>query len=169
MSKRNIITAYIGIILYAIAPILSVIIAGTIANANGARLDEANAYPCIIWGFDIGGILAFMCVMGWFMLVTIPTGVLGLIGLTIALISQNTGDTINEKTTRKDGFAVISFVLSITSIILGPLSALPSIVLGYVAINKIKKNPEITGIRLAKNGILISSLALLIWILMKII
>ncbi|MCE2754287.1 MAG: hypothetical protein LW720_20710 [Pirellula sp.] len=86
MKTKNIIIAYVIIILYTIAPILSVMIASSIAQATGSQLDEGGAHPCIVFGFDIGGTLAIMFVMGWFALVTIPTGILSLIGLSVALI-----------------------------------------------------------------------------------
>lgn len=55
------------------APFIPVIIASAVAGANGCRLDEAGAYPCVILGHDLGGLLATMGVLGWAGLVTIPT------------------------------------------------------------------------------------------------
>jgi hypothetical protein len=53
-------------------PLLNVIIAGTIATQMGCRVDEAGIYPCIVFGMDIGPLLAVMGVSGWLMLVTLP-------------------------------------------------------------------------------------------------
>ena len=55
-----------------------VAVAGMIASANGCQLDEGSAHPCIVNGQDMGEQLYGMGVMGWFMLVTFPTGLLAL-------------------------------------------------------------------------------------------
>ncbi|TKC81463.1 hypothetical protein FAZ69_27980 [Trinickia terrae] len=67
-------TALALILLFAVAPFIPVVIAGTVASANGCRLDEAGAYPCVIFGHDFGGLLAAMGVLGWAGLLTIPIG-----------------------------------------------------------------------------------------------
>ncbi|WP_259675340.1 hypothetical protein [Burkholderia pseudomallei] len=54
------------------APFIPVIIAGVVASANGCRLDEAGAYPCVMLGHDFGVLLATMGMLGWAGLVTIP-------------------------------------------------------------------------------------------------
>lgn len=60
------------ILLFGAAPIISVAIAGSVANANGCDLDEGSIHPCLINGVDYGETLYSMGVMGWFMLATIP-------------------------------------------------------------------------------------------------
>jgi hypothetical protein len=62
------------ILLIAALPLISVAIAGSIANANGCQLDEGSIHPCVVNGQDMGETLYSMGVMGWFMLVTIPLG-----------------------------------------------------------------------------------------------
>ena len=62
------------ILLAAFAPVISVIIAGSIAEANGCELDEGSVHPCIVNGKDIGDTLYTMGMMGWFMIASIPLG-----------------------------------------------------------------------------------------------
>ena len=68
-----------AILLIAVAPIISVIVAGWIANANGCALNEGSINPCVVNGTDIGGTLYTLGVMGWLMLATIPLGGLALL------------------------------------------------------------------------------------------
>lgn len=75
-------------------PVASVMIAGSIAEANNCQLDEGSVHPCIVNGNDMGEQLYSMGVMGWFMLVTIPTGLIalavyGVILLIIWLVVRN--------------------------------------------------------------------------------
>ncbi len=77
---------FVIIVLIAIAPVLSVMTAGLIANLNGCALDEGSVHPCFIFGADFGGTLYFMGVMGWFGLVTLPLGGLALLVWFVALI-----------------------------------------------------------------------------------
>lgn len=65
-----------GIVLAAAAPIISVVIAGAIANANGCRLDEGSMHPCVVAGSDRGEMLYTMFVLGWLMFLTLPAGAL---------------------------------------------------------------------------------------------
>src|SRR5690349_4635195 len=88
MTTRKIIWGYCLITLYSVAPILCVLISSGIASATGSRLDEAGAHLCIILGVDVGGVLAAMFVCGWFMLVTIPTGLIAMLIFTIVWIVQ---------------------------------------------------------------------------------
>jgi hypothetical protein len=74
---------FILIVLYTLAPILSVLLASLIANALGCRLDEGQAHPCPCLGVDIGEPLTVMFVAGWLALITLPTGLLAMIGYMI--------------------------------------------------------------------------------------
>ena len=76
----------IGMIVYTMAPVISVLASMHVAKALGCPLDEANIYPCNCMGIEIGGLLTVMFVAGWFALITIPTGVLGIVGYATALI-----------------------------------------------------------------------------------
>jgi len=64
----------VAIVLFAAAPLLSVIFTSVVAEANGCVVNEGGVHPCLVLGLDIGGLLYFTGVMGWFMLVTIPLG-----------------------------------------------------------------------------------------------
>jgi hypothetical protein len=74
------------IILFAFAPMGSVILCGAIANAYGCKVDEGSVHLCIINGQDYGHLLYTLGVLGWLMLVTIPGGLLAFVIWLIALI-----------------------------------------------------------------------------------
>jgi hypothetical protein len=74
------------IILFAFAPMGSVMLCSWIANAYGCKVDEGSVHPCIIGGHDYGELLYDLGVMGWFMLVTLLGGVFVFIFWLIALI-----------------------------------------------------------------------------------
>lgn len=76
----------VPIVAFAFAPIGSVMLCGAIANAYGCKVDEGSVHPCIINGHDYGEVLYDLGVMGWFMLVTIPGGMVGFAFWLIALI-----------------------------------------------------------------------------------
>ncbi len=40
--------------------------AGAIASAAGCNLNESQVHSCLVWGYDIGSLLASMFVLGWF-------------------------------------------------------------------------------------------------------
>lgn len=67
-------------------PIASVLIATTIASWYGCTLHEGFVNPCIVNGRDIGQTLYGMGVMGWFMLATIPLGVIAFIVWTVGWV-----------------------------------------------------------------------------------
>ncbi|SMQ85972.1 hypothetical protein SAMN06295905_3268 [Devosia lucknowensis] len=62
------------IVLFAAAPFLSVLFTYAIADANNCVVNEATTHPCLVLGMDLGGLLYFTGLMGWFMLATIPLG-----------------------------------------------------------------------------------------------
>lgn len=74
--------------LWTFAPILSVLIASTVASGFGCQLDEGGSHPCMVAGTDLSELLYSMFVMGWFFFVTIPTGLIAaLIFLIFIVIS----------------------------------------------------------------------------------
>ena len=77
---------YGALILYSGLPLLSALTAGSIAKANGCALNEAGVHPCVIGGKDWGGTLYAMGVMGWLLLITVPSGGLGLAAYTVFLL-----------------------------------------------------------------------------------
>jgi hypothetical protein len=74
-----------AILLFALAPILSAMLAGLIARTNGCALDEGGVHPCLIGGTDYGETLSVMFVSGWFGLITLPIGALAAIVWCIVL------------------------------------------------------------------------------------
>ncbi|MEM9443032.1 MAG: hypothetical protein AAGA73_21525, partial [Pseudomonadota bacterium] len=55
-----------------LAPVLSALAAGAIANWAGCTLHEGFKNPCLIGGSDYGDHLYNMAVIGWLSLVTLP-------------------------------------------------------------------------------------------------
>lgn len=78
----------VPILLWTIWPIILVSIAGAIAAANGCELNETVINSCIVNGREMGNTLYSMGVMGWFMLVTIPTGLLALLIFLLLLLVE---------------------------------------------------------------------------------
>jgi len=73
------------IVLFAFAPIGSVMVCGVIANAFGCKVDEGSVHPCMINGKDYGHLLYTLGVMGWLMLATLPLGALAFLVWLIVL------------------------------------------------------------------------------------
>src|SRR5437763_4871106 len=78
--------ALVLIVLFAFAPIGSVILCSAIANAYGCKVDEGSVHPCVINGQDYGELLYSLGVLGWLMLASIPGGLLAFAGWLILLI-----------------------------------------------------------------------------------
>lgn len=75
------------IALLALAPIISMLIASSIANAHGCAVDEGSVHPCVIGGTDWGETFYTMTVLCWFMFFTLPIGAVAfVVCLTGALI-----------------------------------------------------------------------------------
>jgi hypothetical protein len=83
MTRRSITTGYGLIVIWMFLPMLPVIIAGLVAAATGSRLDESGPHPTDVFGIDVGELLYTMGMMGWFMLLTFPTGLIALVVFTI--------------------------------------------------------------------------------------
>jgi hypothetical protein len=49
-----------------------------LANIGNCTLNEGNSHPCKIGNFQLGGLLYQMGVAGWFMLLSLPSGLVGL-------------------------------------------------------------------------------------------
>lgn len=62
------------ILLFAFAPVLGILLAGFLAEANGCMLNEGSINPCMIGGTDWGDTLYTLFVLGWFALATLPLG-----------------------------------------------------------------------------------------------
>jgi hypothetical protein len=79
---RGLLAGYLLIALCAGWPIATVATAGAIARWNGCTLHEGAAHPCLVGGWNLGGTLYTMSVLGWFMIATIPLGVVAFVGWT---------------------------------------------------------------------------------------
>jgi hypothetical protein len=75
---------FIGSVAFGALPLISVIIAGTLASSHGCTLHEGYSNPCMILGADRGELLYTMGVMGWFMFLTVPVALYG-IGTSIVM------------------------------------------------------------------------------------
>ena len=80
--RRNF-ALFVFILLYTIAPILSVLLSSAIASTLGCELNEGDVHPCNCFGMNIGGLLTTMFVSGWLALVTLPTGLIAMIAFPI--------------------------------------------------------------------------------------
>ncbi len=85
-ANRGLVIGYGVIALAAGWPIVSVVIAGTIAWVNGCTLHEGFVNPCVVNGKDIGETLYTMGVMGLLMMATIPLGILASMAWTVAWV-----------------------------------------------------------------------------------
>lgn len=63
------------ILLLGASPLISALVAGIIAEANGCTLHEGFVNPCIINGEDWGRDLYTFFVLGWFAIATLPLGI----------------------------------------------------------------------------------------------
>ena len=88
LGMRRSFVVLILIVLYTIAPILSVLLAGIMANSLGCKLDEGQARQCMCLGIDIGRPLYALGVAGWLALVTLPTGLLAMIVYVVVTIAS---------------------------------------------------------------------------------
>src|SRR5215211_5037377 len=55
-------------------------------NAHGCKVDEGSVHPFIINGHDYDELLYSLGVMGWFMLVTIPGGLVAFVSWLVFLL-----------------------------------------------------------------------------------
>ena len=77
----------LGLFLFTAGPILVALTAGLVAVALGCQLDEGNIHACPLLGIDLGGVLYFFGMFGWFTLMTIPFGGIGfLVWLCFAVV-----------------------------------------------------------------------------------
>ncbi len=78
--------ALVVLLMVMFAPVGSVTIAGTAANAFGCTVDEGSVHPCLIGGKDFGELLYTLGVLGWLMLLTLPIGALAVLIWIIVLL-----------------------------------------------------------------------------------
>ncbi len=77
-----------AILVFAFAPVASVLVSATVASQAGCDLDEGSVHPCLIMGRDIGDTLYAFFVAGWFGLVTLPIGAVAFLAWGVALIAH---------------------------------------------------------------------------------
>ncbi|WP_434770877.1 hypothetical protein [Pseudomonas entomophila] len=91
-SLRQLLSYYtlgmLGITLFAAAPLLLALCAGTMASQFGCQVDEGSPHACWILGWDAGPTLYRLGVMGWYMLVTLPAGAMLMLVATGLLVVQ---------------------------------------------------------------------------------
>ena len=68
------------IIVIALLPLMSLLLAGAIASSLGCSVNEGGVTPCPFWGGDLGEMLLTMLVLGWLGFATLPFG-----GLAVAV------------------------------------------------------------------------------------
>jgi len=89
-TRRTIILLYtltlLAIVLFTLSPMICVLLSNFIASYGHCSVDEAGIQPCVIYGVDMGRTLSYMGMMGWLMLVTLPSGLYSLAGWFIALV-----------------------------------------------------------------------------------
>ena len=66
------------IVLFAVAPFISLLVAGAMADALGCTLPLSHIPPCPFMGADWGETLTVMAYVGYFAFWTLPTGALAL-------------------------------------------------------------------------------------------
>lgn len=80
---------FIGGIVFALLPMVSLVFAATVANIGGCELNEAGAHACVLLGVDWGEALALMAMMGWLVFFTVPLGGLAaLVGLVLYVVAR---------------------------------------------------------------------------------
>lgn len=88
VSPRGYAIALVLILLWAALPVICVFIASTVAAHYGCTVNEATRHPCLIGGWDAGGALYTLFVMGWLGLVTLPTGFALLLLWLVGVLSE---------------------------------------------------------------------------------
>jgi hypothetical protein len=61
-------------VLFAVAPIISVLTASFIAESNGCNLNEGSVNTCVVGGNDLGPTIYTLFVFGWLAIATLPLG-----------------------------------------------------------------------------------------------
>ena len=60
-------------------PVISLLLAGTLAKLLGCTLNEADVHPCHIVGVQIGPFLYALSALGWLMILSLPLGAVALV------------------------------------------------------------------------------------------
>lgn len=81
--KRAAYVILAGILGICLLPVLSALVAITIADMAGCALNEGSVNPCQIMGGDWGDVLYFGMMMAWLGLATLPFAALAALGLAV--------------------------------------------------------------------------------------
>ena len=79
---------YLLLVLFTVGPLFGALVAEWIAKANGCRIGEDGSHPCYIHGVDVGIPLSILFTGGWFALLTIPVGGIGILVYTGLLLAR---------------------------------------------------------------------------------
>lgn len=80
---------FIGGVVFALLPVVSLLVAAMVANIGGCELNEASAHACVLLGVDWGEALALMAMAGWYVFFTVPLGGLAaILGLVLYVVAR---------------------------------------------------------------------------------
>jgi len=89
----------LALVFLTFAPLISVLVASSIASAHGCVLSSAGVRPCLILGWDAGALLSTMALLSWLGLATLPLGFLiGCVWLVVWLVKRQKRSTSNDPT-----------------------------------------------------------------------
>ncbi|NGM45441.1 hypothetical protein G5B31_07815 [Rhodobacter sp. SGA-6-6] len=60
------------LLIIGLLPLFSALLTATVADVFNCRADEGGAYPCIVAGIDIGGLLSSGGMMAWLAVFSLP-------------------------------------------------------------------------------------------------
>ena len=66
--------AFVVIAIVMAAPVVVSVMSSDYAASHGCQIDEGSVHPCIINGQDQGELFYSLGMMGWFVLLTMPLG-----------------------------------------------------------------------------------------------
>ncbi|WP_312794716.1 hypothetical protein [Tianweitania sp.] len=76
---RRLFGALFAILLFAAGPLLATLLAAAVAMPLGCEINEAGTAPCVIAGVDFGVPLTVLALMGFFLIYTVPLGLIFLL------------------------------------------------------------------------------------------
>jgi len=86
MAKRLMIFGLVLILLFGALPLLSTLLAVLFALAFGCSVNEGVVEPCVVLGYDFGGLLFSMGLTFWFVMFTVPLAGLALLVWLVVLV-----------------------------------------------------------------------------------
>lgn len=87
----------LGLILFTFSPVIAVLAGGLLGEIFGFPVNEAGTAHYYILGFDIAQFASVLCVCGWLIFMTVPVGVLLIIGYIPFMIVLHFTDKRIEK------------------------------------------------------------------------